>query len=74
MLVLSDSGVLYSLQYIQDQEEDEDEKKNIEEDRRSVAKQVRGIVDEIVNKDMYGTFHLLVIFFLLFFHHQVRGH
>jgi len=40
------------LKEMQDQEEDDDEKKNIEEDRRSVAKQVRGIVDEIVNKDM----------------------
>src|SRR5689334_18107911 len=40
--------------HLQEQEEEESEKKNIEEDRRSLAEQVQSIVNETVDKDMYA--------------------
>lgn len=40
------------LKEMQDQEEEEAEKKNIEEDRRSLAEQVQSVVNETVDKDM----------------------
>lgn len=43
------------LKEMQEQEEEETEKKNIEEDRRSLAEQVQSIVNETVDKDMYET-------------------
>lgn len=47
------------LKEMQEQEEEETEKKNIEEDRRSLAEQVQSIVNETVDKDMAEAVEIL---------------